>query len=132
MKNYNVERGVAIMADGNHDQWYPTLKTLKEYAEKLGVRTFTFKAKELNLNGNILTNMAGLGFIRIDHQEECWYRVDDETMKKGRINVYEFDYAEIPDNIFERIRDEKVNKVERRIECLKAQLAKAYEALEEI
>ena len=129
--NYRQNRGIERMAEDN-TTLYATLRKLMDRCAVSGADKVQFKAKELGLNGTTLSRLAYYNFLEIVGKEECWYQIDEDTMKRGEVNVYLFDPALVPDDIFERIRDEKVNKVERRIERLKAQLAKAYEALEEI
>jgi hypothetical protein len=128
MNKYAVE----YVADNKSGSLIIAIKKLIETCERLGQDSIKFKAKDVDINGRILTNLADKGILRIVEKEDCWYQVDEDTMKRGKVNVYLFRASEITPDFYEQVRQIKVDKVEKRIERLKKQLANAYEALNEI
>ena len=108
------------------------IKKMVEICERIDQTAIKFKAKDIDINGKTLTQLADLGIVRIVDREDCWYQVDEDTMRRGKVNVYFFKASELPPDFYEVIRQIKVDKVEKRIERLKKQLENAYNALNEI
>lgn len=98
------------------------------YAPKL-----VFKAKDLDFSGSLCASLVEYGFLKVDRVEECWYKINDDTMKRGSVNVYVFSMTSNEVNtVMESLRRYKVETVEERISTLKEQLAKAYDDLNNI
>lgn len=128
MNGYVVRR----VADNESGSLITAIKKLMETCERVGQDSIKFKAKDIGINGRTLTHLANLGILHIVEKEDCWYQVDEDTMKRGEVNIYLFRVSEVTPDFYEQVRQIKVDKVEKRIERLKKQLANAYEALSEI
>ena len=128
----NYDRAIKELSQKPYEKRFATLTALIERCTKDGVTEIEFKASDLGFNGNALCGLKGYGFLKIIGKEECWYKIDDETMKKGYTNIYRFRLADVDPKLFEDIKEAKVQKIEKRIERLKASLLNAYNELDKI
>lgn len=123
---------VNCVADNKSGSMIIAIKKMMEICEQTGKTSIKFKAKDIGLDGRTLAKLADYRIVSIVDKEDCWYQVDEDTMKRGKVNIYLFKASEVTPDFYERVRQLKVDKVERRIERLKKQLANAYDALNEI
>ena len=120
------------IADNKSGSLYTAIKRLMDICNDRNATSITFRAKDVELNGNVLSNLAKIGVVDIVAKEDYWYQIDEDTMRRGEINIYRFKVTDIDPIIFDEVRQIKVDRVEQRIERLKASLAKAYEDLDKI
>ena len=98
------------------------------YAPKL-----VFKAKDLDFSGSLCASLVDYGFLKVDRVEDCWYKINDDTMKRGSVSVYVFSMTlDEVNTVIESLKKYKVETIEKRISALKEQLAKAYDDLSNI
>lgn len=74
--------------------------------------SFEFKASDVGLSGATLKVLCDFGYVRIIDSVEIWYRVNDDTMKRGYANVYSFDTD--VSNVYNQVRDYKISQLEDR------------------
>lgn len=127
-----VRYAAEYVANNKSGSMIAAIKKLMETCERIGQDAIKFKAKDIGIDGRTLTKLADHGIVGIVDKEDCWYQVDEDTMKRGKINIYLFRVSEVTPTFYEQVRQIKVDKVEKRIERLKKQLANAYDALNEI
>lgn len=86
-----------------------------------------FKASEVGLKGAQMRVLMDYNVVKVIRTEDCWFQIDDDTMKKGSVNVYVFD-TEVSDllaqvkevkrrKLLEEIErhDEKIAELERKL-----------------
>lgn len=66
-----------------------------------------FKASEVGLKGAQMRVLMDYNVVKVIRTEDCWFQIDEDTMKKGSVNVYVFD-TEVSDLL------KQVKKVKRR------------------
>lgn len=50
-----------------------------------------FKASEVGLKGAQMRVLMDYNVVKVIRTEDCWFQIDEDTMKKGSVNVYVFD-----------------------------------------
>src|SRR5574344_2129140 len=86
-----------------------------------------FKASEVGLKGAQMRVLMDYNVVKVIRTEDCWFQIDEDTMKKGSVNVYVFD-TEVSDllaqvkevkrrKLLEEIEryDEKIAELERKL-----------------
>lgn len=89
--------------------------------------TLEFKASEVGLKGAQMRVLMDYNVVKVIRTEDCWFQIDEDTMKKGSVNVYVFD-TEVSDllaqvkevkrrKLLEEIErhDEKIAELERKL-----------------
>ena len=77
----------------------------------LKVNPKTFKASDFNLRGATCKVLEDYGFIKEIDKEECWYRVDEDTMKRGFIKRYCL--AMLAEEFIDFMLDAKIYEIKR-------------------
>lgn len=74
-----------------------------------------FKASEVGLKGAQVSALQNYGIIKVIRTEEVWFKIDEDTMKKGSVNVYVFD-TDVSELMAE-IKSHKIKELYKRIEA---------------
>lgn len=77
-----------------------------------------FKASEVGLKGAQMRVLMDYNVVKVIRTEDCWFQIDEDTMKKGSVNVYVFD-TEVSDLLAQvkKIKRRKLlEKIERHTE----------------
>lgn len=80
-----------------------------------------FKASEVGLKGAQMRVLMDYNVVKVIRTEDCWFQIDEDTMKKGSVNVYVFD-TEISD-LLAQVKEIKRRKLLEKIERLDEQIA---------
>ena len=80
-----------------------------------------FKASEVGLKGAQMRVLMDYNVVKVIRTEECWFKIDEDTMKKGSVNVYVFD-TEVSD-LLAQVKEMKRRKLLEEIERHKEQIA---------
>lgn len=80
-----------------------------------------FKASEVGLNGAQMRVLMDYNVVKVIRTEDCWFQIDEDTMKKGSVNVYVFD-TEVSD-LLAQVKKMKRKKLLEKIERLDEQIA---------
>ena len=89
-----------------------------------------FKASEVGLKGAQMRVLMDYNVVKVIRTEDCWFQIDEDTMKKGSVNVYVFD-TEVSDllaqvkemkrrKLLEEIKwhNEQIVELQKKIMCL--------------
>ena len=89
-----------------------------------------FKASEVGLKGAQMRVLRAYNVVKVIRTEDCWFQIDEDTMKKGSVNVYVFD-TEVSDllaqvkemkrrKLLEEIKwhNEQIVELQKKIMCL--------------
>ena len=92
-----------------------------------------FKASEVGLKGAQMRVLMDYNVVKVIRTEDCWFQIDEDTMKKGSVNVYVFD-TEVSDllaqvkemkrrKLLEEIKwhNEQIVELQKKIMCLYSQ-----------
>ena len=80
-----------------------------------------FKASEVGLKGAQMRVLMDYNVVKVIRTEDCWFQIDEDTMKKGSVNVYIFD-TEVSD-LLAQVKEMKRRKLLEEIERHKVQIA---------
>ena len=80
-----------------------------------------FKASEVGLKGAQMRVLMDYNIVKVIRTEDCWFQIDEDTMKKGSVNVYVFD-TEVSD-LFAHVKEIKRRNLLEEIERHKVQIA---------
>ena len=80
-----------------------------------------FKASEVGLKGSQMRVLMDYNVVKVIRTEDCWFQIDEDTMKKGSVNVYIFD-TEVSD-LLAQVKEMKRRKLLEEIERHKVQIA---------
>lgn len=80
-----------------------------------------FKASEVGLKGAQMRVLMDCHVVKVVRTEECWFKVDEDTMKKGSVNVYAFD-TDVSD-LLAQAKEMKREQLLAQIEHRKEQIA---------
>ena len=80
-----------------------------------------FKASEVGLKGAQMRVLMEYNVVKVIRTEDCWFQIDEDTMKKGSVNVYVFD-TEVSDLLAQVKKIKRRNLLEE-IERHKVQIA---------
>ena len=80
-----------------------------------------FKASEVGLKGAQMRVLMDYNVVKVIRTEDCWFQIDEDTMKKGSVNVYVFD-TEVSD-LFAHVKEIKRRNLLEEIERHKVQIA---------
>lgn len=80
-----------------------------------------FKASEVGLKGAQMRVLRAYNVVKVIRTEDCWFQIDENTMKKGSVNVYVFD-TEVSD-LLAQVKEMKRRKLLEEIERHKVQIA---------
>lgn len=80
-----------------------------------------FKASEVGLKGAQMRVLRGYNVVKVIRTEDCWFQIDEDTMKKGSVNVYVFD-TEVSE-LLEQVKEMKRRKLLEEIDRHKEQIA---------
>ena len=80
-----------------------------------------FKASEVGLKGAQMRVLMDYNVVKVIRTEDCWFQIDEDTMKKGSVNVYVFD-TEVSD-LLAQVKEIKRRKLLEEIERHKVQIA---------
>ena len=80
-----------------------------------------FKASEVGLKGAQMRVLMDYNVVKVIRTEDCWFQIDEDTMKKGSVNVYVFD-TEVSD-LLAQVKEVKRRKLLEEIERHKEQIA---------
>lgn len=86
-----------------------------------------FKASEVGLKGAQMSVLMSMGVVKVIRTEECWFKIDEDTMKRGSVNVYSFDVD--VSELMNEVRKEKRKQICEEIEMLEARI---YELTNEL
>ena len=89
-----------------------------------------FKASEVGLKGAQMRVLMDMRIVKVVRTEECWFKIDEDTMKRGSVNVYSFD-VEVSE-LMDEIRKEKRKKIYEEIAKLKARIYELTNELNEM
>lgn len=89
-----------------------------------------FSASEVGLSGPTLSRMACYGILSIVRVEDCWYQIDDDTMKKGSKNIYCYNINS--KDVLSIVNMYKKSSLEQEIEYLQRVLADKISELAEM
>ena len=73
-----------------------------------------FKASEVGLKGAQMRVLMDYNVVKVIRTEDCWFQIDEDTMKKGSVNVYVFD-TEVSD-LLAQVKEMKRRKLLEEIE----------------
>ena len=79
-----------------------------------------FKASEVGLKGAQMRVLMDYNVVKVIRTEDCWFQIDEDTMKKGSVNVYVFD-TEVSD-LLAQVKEVKRRKLLEEIERHKEQI----------
>ena len=79
-----------------------------------------FKASEVGLKGAQMRVLMDYNVVKVIRTEDCWFQIDEDTMKKGSVNVYIFD-TEVSD-LLAQVKEVKRRKLLEEIERHKEQI----------
>ena len=79
-----------------------------------------FKASEIGLKGAQMRVLMNYKVVKVIRTEDCWFQIDEDTMKKGSVNVYVFD-TEVSD-LLAQVKEMKRRKLLEEIEQHKEQI----------
>lgn len=79
-----------------------------------------FKASEVGLKGAQMRVLMDYNVVKVIRTEDCWFQIDEDTMKKGSVNVYIFD-TEVSD-LLAQVKEMKRKKLLEEIERHKVQI----------
>ena len=68
-----------------------------------------FKASEVGLKGAQMRVLMDYNVVKVIRTEDCWFQIDEDTMKKGSVNVYVFD-TEVSD-LLAQVKEMKRRKL---------------------
>ena len=100
--NYTIGR----IADSKMD-WSKVIAILEEARGIFD--NLEFKASEIGLKGAQMRVLMRYNVVKVVRTEECWFKVDEDTMKKGSVNVYMFD-TEVSD-LLAQVKEMKRKKL---------------------
>lgn len=80
-----------------------------------------FKASEVGLKGAQMRILMDYNVVKVIRTEDCWFQIDEGTMKKGSVNVYVFD-TEVSD-LLAQVKEMKRRKLLEEIEQHEEQIA---------
>ena len=80
-----------------------------------------FKASEVGLKGAQMRVLMDYNVVKVIRTEDCWFQIDEDTMKKGSVNVYVFD-TEVSD-LLAQVKKIKRKKLLEEIERHTEQIA---------
>ena len=80
-----------------------------------------FKASEVGLKGAQMRVLMDYNVVKVIRTEDCWFQIDEDTMKKGSVNVYVFD-TEVSD-LLAQVKEIKRRKLLEKIERYDEQIA---------
>ena len=80
-----------------------------------------FKASEVGLKGSQMRVLMDYNVVKVIRTEDCWFQIDEDTMKKGSVNVYVFD-TEVSD-LLAQVKKVKRRKLLEEIERHSEQIA---------
>ena len=80
-----------------------------------------FKASEVGLKGAQMRVLMNYNVVKVIRTEDCWFQIDEDTMKKGSVNVYVFD-IEVSD-LLAQVKKMKRRKLLEKIEWHDEQIA---------
>ena len=80
-----------------------------------------FKASEVGLKGSQMRVLMDYNVVKVIRTEDCWFQIDEDTMKKGSVNVYIF-YTQVSD-LLAQVKEMKRRKLLEEIERHKVQIA---------
>ena len=80
-----------------------------------------FKASEVGLKGAQMRVLMDYNVVKVIRTEDCWFQIDEDTMKKGSVNVYVFD-TEVSD-LLAQVKEIKRRNLLEEIERHKVQIA---------
>lgn len=80
-----------------------------------------FKASEVGLKGSQMRVLMDYNVVKVIRTEDCWFQIDEDTMKKGSVNVYIFD-TEVSD-LLAQVKEMKRRKLFEEIKRHKVQIA---------
>ena len=80
-----------------------------------------FKASEVGLKGAQMRVLMDYNVVKVIRTEDCWFQIDEDTMKKGSVNVYVFD-TEVSD-LLTQVKEIKRRKLLEKIERYDEQIA---------
>ena len=86
-----------------------------------------FKASEVGLKGPQMRVLMDMRVVKVVRTEECWFKVDEDTMKRGSVNVYSFD-VEVSE-LMNEVRKAKRKEICEEIASLEARI---YELTNEL
>ena len=79
-----------------------------------------FKASEVGLKGAQMRVLMDYNVVKVIRTEDCWFQIDEDTMKKGSVNVYVFD-TEVSE-LLAQVKEMKRRKLLEQIERHKEQI----------
>lgn len=79
-----------------------------------------FKASEVGLKGSQMRVLMDYNVVKVIRTEDCWFQIDEDTMKKGSVNVYIFD-TEVSE-LLEQVKEMKRRKLLEEIDRHKEQI----------
>lgn len=79
-----------------------------------------FKASEVGLKGSQMRVLMDYNVVKVIRTEDCWFQINEDTMKKGSVNVYVFD-TEVSD-LLAQVKEIKRRKLLEEIERHKVQI----------
>lgn len=86
-----------------------------------------FKASEVGLKGAQMNVLTQYHIVKVVRTEESWFKVDENTMKKGSVNVYMFD-TDVSD-LLAQIKEIKRRELLQGIQYHKGQIAELEKKL---
>lgn len=89
-----------------------------------------FKASEVGLKGAQMRTLVDKKIVKVVRTEECWFKINEDTMKKGSVNVYSFDVD--VSELMNEVHNFKKREICREIAKLEARICELENELNEL
>lgn len=93
-----------------------------------------YTAKELGIKGATASILVRMGVLEIVGMQEVWFRVDEDNMRRGEINVYRINKQGMHNakGFLEHVKAEKEQNLQKRIANLEMQIDDFKEELRKL
>lgn len=89
-----------------------------------------FTASDVNVAGATLTSLCKMGLLKVVGTKETWFKIDEDTMKRQFVNVYEF--RMLPSQFIAEVRQCILRGIETDMLCVTSKIQALNEEYEEL
>jgi hypothetical protein len=89
-----------------------------------------FVASEVNVAGATLMSLCKMGLIKVVGTRETWVKINEDTMKRRDVNVYEFKM--LPSQFIAEVRHCILRGIETEMLCISSRIQALNEEYEEL
>lgn len=90
----------------------------------------SFVASEVGVAGATLKSLCEMGLLKVVGTRETWFKIDEDTMKRQFVNVYEFKM--LPSRFIAEVRQCILRGIETEMLCLTSKIQALNEEYEEL